>query len=99
MKKGFSLIGLLLVLVVLMTLLAWMLPQYLRTAQQQHQTQKGALEQARELQRTLNAQSRQQQFQLDNLERALQSMPSQTGAARKTNVPRQTGATRKAVKK
>ena len=83
MKKGFSLIELLIVLVVLMTLLAWLLPQYLRTAQQQHQTQKSALEQARQLQKTLNTRNQQQQFQLDNLERALQNVPRQTGPAQK----------------
>ncbi|MBQ3666894.1 MAG: prepilin-type N-terminal cleavage/methylation domain-containing protein [Elusimicrobiaceae bacterium] len=80
MKKGFSLIELLLVVVVLMTLVAWMLPQYLRSVQKENQTQKGALEQARELQKALNTRSQQQQFQLDNLDRALQNMPRKTGA-------------------
>ena len=78
MKKGFSLIELLLVVVVLMTLVAWMLPQYLRSVQKENQTQKGALEQARELQKALNTRSQQQQFQLDNLDRALQNMPRKT---------------------
>ncbi len=81
MQRGFTFIELLIVLVVLMTLVAWMLPQYLRTTQQQHQTQKGALEQARELQKVLNTRNQQQQIQLDDLERSLQNMPRKTGPA------------------
>ena len=87
MKKGFGLLELLLVVVVLGILMTWMLPQYLRTMQKEHQMQHSALDQARELQKALNTRNQQQQFQIDNLDRALQ------------NVPRKTGATRKVVKK
>ena len=87
MKKGFSLLELLLVVVILGTLMTWMLPQYLRTIEKEQQTQKGALEQARELQKALNARGQQQQIQIDNLDRALQ------------NVSRKTGQSHRAVKK
>jgi len=85
MKKGFSLIELLFVLVILMTLAAWMLPQYLRSVEKEHQTQKSALDQARELQQTLNARTQQQQIRIDNIERTLQGVSNKTGATRKAN--------------
>ena len=67
MQKGFSLLELLLVLVVLTTLLVVLLPKYTKTVQQQHKTQMGAIEQVRALQQTLNAQQQVRQRQMDRL--------------------------------
>ena len=71
MKKGFSLIELLIVLVILGTVMAWVLPQFLHKAQEEHKTQQTALEQARALQGVLDARNQQQQLQLDKLERTI----------------------------
>lgn len=67
MQKGFSLLELLLVLVVVATLLVVLLPKYTKTVQQQHKTQMGAIEQVRALQQTLNAQQQVRQRQMDRL--------------------------------
>lgn len=75
MKKGFSLIELLIVLVVLGTLMVWVLPQFLQKTQEEHKTQQTALEQARALQGVLDARNQQQQLQLDKLEHTIQNMP------------------------
>ena len=83
MNKGFTFIELLIVLVVLMTLVAWMLPKYLSSVQKEHQTQQSVLDQARAVQGMLDQHNQQQQLQLDNLERAVQRMP-QKNAVRKT---------------
>lgn len=74
MNQGFTFIELLLVLVVLMTLTAWMLPKYLATVQREHKTQVSALEQARAIQETLNTRGQLQQQQLDQLEGTIRSL-------------------------
>ncbi len=84
MKKGFSLIELLIVLVILGTVMAWVLPQFLHKAQEEHKTQQTALEQARALQGVLDARNQQQQLQLDRLERTIQKLPQKTKGISKT---------------
>lgn len=84
MKKGFSLIELLIVLVILGTVMAWVLPQFLHKAQEEHKTQQTALEQARALQGVLDARNQQQQLQLDKLERTIQKLPQKTKGISKT---------------
>lgn len=78
MKKGFSLIELLIVLVVLGTLMVWVLPQFLHTVEEEHKTQQTALDQARALQGVLDARGKQQQLQLDRLEQTIQKLPQKT---------------------
>ena len=84
MKRGFSLIELLIVLVILGTVMAWVLPQFLHKAQEEHKTQQTALEQARALQGVLDARNQQQQLQLDKLERTIQKLPQKTKGISKT---------------
>ena len=67
MKQGFTFIELLLVIVVVGALLIWLLPQFTHTVQKQHQQQINALDQARALQQTLNAQQQLRQRQLDGV--------------------------------
>lgn len=74
MKKGFSLFELLLVLVILGTLMAWVLPPYLHKVEEEHHAQQSVVEQARALQGALNAHGQQQQLQLDQLEQTLHKL-------------------------
>lgn len=82
MKKGFSFIEVLIVLVILCTLLAWLMPRYLQTVKKQEQTQQSVLDQARAVQGMLNERGQQQQLQLENLERAVQRGPQRTTPSR-----------------
>ena len=69
MKRGFSLVGSLLVVLIIAILLTWLLPQYTQVLRQQQQGQKSTLEQVRKLQADLNQRVRQQQNSYEQLER------------------------------
>lgn len=85
MNKGFTFIELLIVLVVLMTLVAWMLPKYLSSVQKEHQQQQSVLDQARAVQGVLDQRNQQQQLQLDKLERTLQRTTQRNTARNSAN--------------
>ena len=67
MCKGFSLIGFLLVVIIVMGLATLMLSQYAKSTKQAHHTQQKLLQDVRALQGTLDAQQREQQRQIDSL--------------------------------
>ena len=74
MKDGFTFIELLIVLVIVMTLTAWLLPKYFSTVQEEHKAQVSALEQTRALQGVLNNRGAVQQQQLEQLEGTIRSL-------------------------
>ncbi len=67
MNKGFGLVGLLLSIVIIGLLVAWMLPQYTRHMQTQHNNQVQTVNRARQLEQQLKKQQQQQTRQLEQL--------------------------------